>query len=66
MRCGNCHRDFDKAMGLAINQNRMALATKEEVVVLANAPQLAINYPIKPNFYDAFFVPRASYYTGTC
>ena len=57
-------RDFDKAMGLAINQNRMALATKEEVVVLANAPLLAINYPVKPNFYDAFFVPRASYYTG--
>ena len=58
-------RDFDKAMGLAINQNRMALATKEEVVVLANVPQLAISYIVKPNFYDAFFVPRASYYTGT-
>jgi uncharacterized protein (TIGR03032 family) len=58
-------RDFDKAMGLAINQNRMALAIKEEVVVLANAPLLAISYPMKPNFYDAFFVPRASYYTGS-
>ncbi|MEP6948917.1 MAG: TIGR03032 family protein [Ginsengibacter sp.] len=58
-------RDFDKAMGLAIKQNRMALATKEEVVVLANAPLLAISYPVKPNFYDAFFVPRASYYTGS-
>ena len=57
-------RDFDKAMGLAINKNRIALATKEEVVILANAPQLAIGYPVKPNFYDAFYVPRASYYTG--
>jgi uncharacterized protein (TIGR03032 family) len=57
-------RDFDKAMGLAINKNRMALATKEEVIVLANAPQLATGYSIKPNFYDAFYVPRASYYTG--
>jgi len=58
-------RDFNKAMGLAITQNRMALATKEEVVVLANAPQLAIEYPDNPNFYDAFYVPRATYYTGT-
>ncbi len=58
-------RDFDKAMGLAISKNRMAVAIREEVVVLANAPQLGIDYPTKPNFYDAFFVPRASYYTGT-
>jgi uncharacterized protein (TIGR03032 family) len=58
-------RDFEKAMGLAINKQRMALATKEEVVILANAPELATGYPSKPNFYDAFFVPRASYYTGT-
>jgi uncharacterized protein (TIGR03032 family) len=57
-------RDFDKAMGLAIRGDRMALATKEEVVILANAPQLAVEYPGKPNFYDAFYVPRATYYTG--
>lgn len=57
-------RDFNKAMGLAIKDNRMALATKEEVVVLANAPLLANDYPTKPHFYDAFFVPRATYYTG--
>lgn len=58
-------RDFDKAMGLTIRDNRMALAIKDEVVVLANVPQLAINYPVKPNFYDAFFVPRATYHTGS-
>ena len=57
-------RDFDKAMGLAINKDRMALAIKEEVVVLANAKELAIGYPNKPGYYDAFFVPRATYYTG--
>jgi uncharacterized protein (TIGR03032 family) len=57
-------RDFDKAMGLAIGKDRMALAIKDEVVVLADAPMLAIEYPVKPNFYDAFFVPRATYYTG--
>lgn len=57
-------RDFSKAMGLAIKGQRMALATKQEVVVLANVPQLATEYPTKPNFYDAFYVPRATYYTG--
>ncbi|HWH62423.1 MAG TPA: TIGR03032 family protein [Ginsengibacter sp.] len=58
-------RDFEKAMGLVIKDNRMALAIKEEVIVLANVPALATDYPVKPNFYDAFFVPRASYYTGS-
>ncbi len=58
-------RDFEKAMGLAINKDRMAIAIKEEIVVLANAPGLAVDYATKPGFYDAFYVPRASYYTGS-
>lgn len=57
-------RTFHKAMGLAIDDNRMAVATKNEVVVLANSSQLAQSYPKKPNTYDALFVPRATYYTG--
>lgn len=57
-------RNFDKAMGMTIKGNRMALATKHEVTVFRNAPELAAAYPQKPNFYDAFFVPRATYYTG--
>jgi uncharacterized protein (TIGR03032 family) len=57
-------RDFEKAMGLTIKNDRIALAVKNEVVVLGNAPMLAIEYPVKPNFYDSFFVPRATYYTG--
>jgi uncharacterized protein (TIGR03032 family) len=57
-------RDFNKAMGLALRDNRMALATKNEVTVFGNAPTLATGYATKPNFYDAFYVPRATYYTG--
>lgn len=57
-------RDFKRAMGLAVAGNRLAIATEEEVVVLSNAPGLAIAYPNKPAFYDQFYVPRASYYTG--
>jgi len=57
-------RTFNKAMGMAIQGNRMAVATKNEVVVFQNSPTLAQSYPRKPNTYDAMFMPRASYYTG--
>ncbi len=57
-------RTFHKAMGMAIQEDRMAIATKSEVVVLKNSPELASSYPKKPNTYDAMFMPRATYYTG--
>ncbi|MEN0048583.1 MAG: TIGR03032 family protein [Bacteroidota bacterium] len=57
-------RDFRKAMGLAVEGRRMAIATKDEVIVLADASGLAKNYPIKPNTYDALFLPRAVYHVG--
>ena len=57
-------RDFKRAMGLAVEKNRIAIATEDELVVLSNASGLAENYPNKPNFYDQFYVPRATYYTG--
>ena len=31
-------RQFDKPLGLAASENRLALATRHDVVVLANAP----------------------------
>lgn len=57
-------RNFNKAMGIALHEDKMGIATQDEVIVLANAPGLAPKYPRKPNTYDAFFVPRATYYTG--
>ena len=57
-------RDFNKAMGLAVEGRRMAIATKDEVIVLANAEGLAANYPPKPRTYDALYVPRAVYHVG--
>ena len=41
-------RDFKKAMGLAVNGRRIAIATKDEVIVLSDATGLAQNYPPKP------------------
>ena len=57
-------RTFKKAMGMAVKESKLAIATKEEVIVLANCPGLAVSYPKQPNTYDGLYVPRATYYTG--
>jgi uncharacterized protein (TIGR03032 family) len=57
-------RTFSNAMGLAVDDRRMAVATKDEVIVLANAPELASTFPRKPGVYDSLFLPRATHYTG--
>ena len=57
-------RNFEKAMGMAFDNGRMAIATKNEVVVLANSTALAPNYGLQPNTYDGLFIPRATYYSG--
>lgn len=57
-------RNFEKAMGVAIHGNKMAIASKDELTILANAPLLAGAYPQKPNTYDSLFLPRLTYYTG--
>ena len=57
-------RTFANAMGIAVAEQRMAIATQNQVVVLANAAELAQTLPRKPGVYDSLFVPRASFYTG--
>jgi len=57
-------RTFEKAMGLAFKEDMVGIATKNEVIVLKNSPELASNYPNQPNTYDSLFIPRATYYTG--
>ncbi|MBN1525512.1 MAG: TIGR03032 family protein [Spirochaetales bacterium] len=57
-------RNFNHAMALGLYGNRLAVAAKHEVIVLAHDPGLAAAYPKQPNTYDSLFVPRASYYTG--
>lgn len=64
-RLNQLPRTFKRAMGIAVKGNqKMAIATENEVVVLANSPHLAHTYPAKPSVYDALFLPRATYYTG--
>ncbi len=57
-------RTFNTPMGVAIKNNLLAIACKEQVIISANSPDLAWNYPVKPNCYDSMFVPRAIYFTG--
>lgn len=57
-------RQFPKPMGMALQGNKMALATLNEVIVLCNNAELAYTYPKQPKVYDGLFIPRSSYYTG--
>lgn len=59
-------RTFDKPMGIALHpsKDKMAVATKDEVIILSNSQELATYYPKSPNKYDAMYMPRLSYHTA--
>lgn len=57
-------RTFKKAMGIALSDKKLAVATQNEVIVYSDSPGQAKHYPKKPNVYDALYIPRATYYTG--
>lgn len=58
-------RDFDKPMGLALSPGRMAIAARNHVHLLADAPPLARDYqPDRPGRYDGIYFPRVNYFTG--
>jgi uncharacterized protein (TIGR03032 family) len=54
-------RTFDRAMGLAVSSDSIALGTKHFVWVLRNSPELAAK---DSDGHDAFFLPRLAYVTG--
>lgn len=57
-------RNFNKPMGIALEDNKMAIASLGEVLLLKNLPEMAWDYPNQPKTYDALFLPRATYHTG--
>lgn len=57
-------RTFDAPMGMATAQDGLAIATKDEVIVLRNSASSAPTYPPKQGVYDGMFLPRATYHTG--
>jgi uncharacterized protein (TIGR03032 family) len=54
-------RTFDRPMGLDVSGDRMALATRNAVWLLANSRPLAPNY-LEPGRYDALYLPRAQFH----
>lgn len=57
-------RTFIKPMGIAMHDNKLAIATQNEVLIYRNAPGQGTRYPKKPDTYDALYMPRATYFTG--
>jgi uncharacterized protein (TIGR03032 family) len=53
-----------RSMGLAVDGNRLAIATVRELMIFHNVSSLAPHYPQRPNYYDAIFVPRTQHFTG--
>lgn len=57
-------RDFNKPMGVEIIDDKMILATRDEVLYFENSRELAKHYPNKKDTYDSLFLPRTTFYTG--
>lgn len=57
-------RNFEKPMGIAVQGNKMAIATKDSVHVFSNSKEIAPYYPKKPDTYDSMWLPRRTFYTG--
>ncbi len=57
-------RTFQKPMGIAVKEDKMIIASKDEVIVLENSRDLAVHYPNKQNTYDSLWLPRVTFYTG--
>jgi uncharacterized protein (TIGR03032 family) len=58
-------RQFDRPLGMVVQDGRLVLATRDDVWVFANAPGLAPGYPgQEPGRYDALYLPRTTYHTG--
>jgi uncharacterized protein (TIGR03032 family) len=53
-------------MGLAVDAGRLAVATAHSILVFGNASRLAPLYPARPDYYDAYFLPRTIHLTGGC
>lgn len=62
-------RSFDKAMGLAIAPDCLAIGTNHQIWTLWNSPSVAAKLNLAPeqaseNRYDACYLPRSAHLTG--
>ena len=57
-------RSFDKPMGLAVKDQKLALCTKDEIIIFKASASIAQGYPKKPGVYDRMYIPVVTYHTG--
>ena len=57
-------RSFKKPMGIAVNEDQMALATLDETILFHKNKELANKYPNAPKTFEALYMPRITYHTG--
>jgi uncharacterized protein (TIGR03032 family) len=55
--------NFERAMGVAMGRNQIAIGGKDWIYFLRNAPELAAQVGT-PNTHDACFLIRGAHYTG--
>jgi uncharacterized protein (TIGR03032 family) len=60
------HLPLAHAWGLAADTQRLAVATHREIIVFARTNLPSSTHPERPGYFDAFFTPRVSFFTGEC
>jgi len=55
---------FRKPMGIALLDNKMAIATLDEIHIFGGSAALAESFPESPGVFDRLYLPRATYYCG--
>lgn len=65
---GDCVRQtpvsFKKPMGIALSDNKLAVATLDNIQIFSDSQLLAQNFPYSDDHFDALYLPRATYYSG--
>jgi uncharacterized protein (TIGR03032 family) len=57
-------KNFKRPMGISIEGDKMAIATRARVFVYKKFRKLSINFLEKRHYYDGVYLPRLEYYTG--
>ena len=57
-------KNFPRPMGIAVQDNKMAVAGKYAVEVFAKSKGLAYSYPENPKHFDSIYFPQTTYHTG--
>jgi len=58
-------RNMDQPMGMAVKDNKLAVACMHDTFILSHDARLGASYPRQPGVYDTMFMPRQQFYSGT-